>query len=223
MARPITRIERAWRTCKRNPVATVLLIGLVLSLLGGLAGVTWQWRRARGEANEKRRLLYISEMNVAQQAWEEATIPRLRELLDRHIPKTGQEDLRSFEWYYSWRQASTSSRARRIKLSDGACRIAFSPNGDKLAVAHTFGPTVTLVDTKRATVLETMREPVAHDGHTISPRSPPMASYWSYPNFDWKSVLLRTVDSATERELFFTDGPEVIEISSTTPRLVLKS
>ena len=86
LARPITRIERAWRTCKRNPIATLLLAGLVLSLLGGLAGVTWQWRRAKEEANEKRRLLYVSEMNVAQQAWEEATIPRLRDLLGRHIP-----------------------------------------------------------------------------------------------------------------------------------------
>ena len=132
-------------------------------------------------------------MNVAQQAWEEATIPRLRDLLARHIPGTGQEDLRSFEWYYSWRQASTAGRTRRINLSDGACRIAFSPNGDRLAVAHTFGPMVTLIDTKRATVLETV-------GSVGRPRwSHTFAAFSSdgkllaYPSFDWRSVRLRDV------------------------------
>ena len=192
LARPITRIERAWRTCKRNPIATGLLLALLLSLLGGLAGVTGQWHRARAEANEKRRLLYISEMNVAQQAWEEATIPRLRNLLARQIPGTGQEDLRSFEWYYSWRQASTAGRTRRINLSDGACQIAFSPNGDRLAVAHTFGPMVTLIDTKRATVVETV-------GSVGRPRwSHNFAAFSSdgkllvYPSLDWRSVRLRT-------------------------------
>ena len=58
-ARPVGRLAKTWRWCRRNPrLATA--VGLVLlSLLLGLAGVSWQWRRAeaarvRAEANEKK-------------------------------------------------------------------------------------------------------------------------------------------------------------------------
>ena len=45
LARPVTKRERTWRWCKRNPVVSTLATGLVLSLLGGLTGVTIQWLR----------------------------------------------------------------------------------------------------------------------------------------------------------------------------------
>ena len=49
-ARPITRSQRAWRWCRRNPTVSVLAGGLVLALLAGLLGVTWQWMRAENAA-----------------------------------------------------------------------------------------------------------------------------------------------------------------------------
>jgi tetratricopeptide (TPR) repeat protein len=48
-ARAVSPLSRAWRWCRRRPAMAGLLFALVAALVGGLAAVTWQWRRA--EAN----------------------------------------------------------------------------------------------------------------------------------------------------------------------------
>ncbi len=45
-ARRVTLAEQTWRWARRNPAVAVLAGGLLLALLGGLAGVSWQWRKA---------------------------------------------------------------------------------------------------------------------------------------------------------------------------------
>jgi len=45
-ARPIGRLERRWRWCKRNPLVSTLMASLVIAVTVGMAGVTSQWRRA---------------------------------------------------------------------------------------------------------------------------------------------------------------------------------
>jgi tetratricopeptide (TPR) repeat protein len=55
-ARPVGRVARLSRWCRRKPVLAGLLAALVVVFLGGLGGVTWQWRlaernRAQAEAN----------------------------------------------------------------------------------------------------------------------------------------------------------------------------
>jgi tetratricopeptide (TPR) repeat protein len=46
LARRVTRRERLWRWCRRNPAVASLLALLFLVLSGGLAAVTWKWREA---------------------------------------------------------------------------------------------------------------------------------------------------------------------------------
>src|SRR5882672_3649947 len=60
-------------------------------------------KRAEGQELFNRRLLYAAHMNLAMQAWEAKGMGRMRELLERYIPKSGEEDMRGFEWYYLWR------------------------------------------------------------------------------------------------------------------------
>ena len=48
-ARPITRFQRGWRWCRRNPVVAALMTAVVLSLTVGLAATLWQWRAADGQ------------------------------------------------------------------------------------------------------------------------------------------------------------------------------
>jgi WD40 repeat protein len=88
-----------------------------------------QRRRAEAETRAQRRLLYAADMNLASQAWEAADIAQLQALLERHWPRPGQEDLRSFEWYFAWRLANSSL----LTLRDAGRAVAFSPDGTLLA------------------------------------------------------------------------------------------
>jgi WD40 repeat protein/tRNA A-37 threonylcarbamoyl transferase component Bud32 len=66
-ARPMRQLERSWRWCRRHPMEAMLATGLVLALLGGLSGVTFQWLRAEDNA-EQARLNELKANNHAAQA-----------------------------------------------------------------------------------------------------------------------------------------------------------
>jgi WD40 repeat protein len=104
LARPSTVWQRAAKWARRRPAIAALGAGLVLAVLGGLAGITWQWRRAEGEASRAVRAAealrqgsYVSDMAVAYQAYAAGKIALARELLERQRPGSAL-DLRGFEW-----------------------------------------------------------------------------------------------------------------------------
>jgi serine/threonine protein kinase/WD40 repeat protein len=55
---------------------------------------------ARTARQSLMRSLYASDMQLAEEAWESGDIPRMRNLLDGHLPHPGTPDLRGFEWRY---------------------------------------------------------------------------------------------------------------------------
>jgi hypothetical protein len=63
--------------------------------------------RAEAEAKRALRNLYEAHMRLAQNAWEEARVKRVIDLLEQHRPKNG-EDLRGFEWHYLRRLTDTA-------------------------------------------------------------------------------------------------------------------
>ncbi len=107
-SRPVTRLECCWRWCKRNPYVAGLSAAVALLLLL-IAGVSLhsaveltnvrgtmptrkhfvpRRRRAGAENAERtRRLLYISDMAVAQSRFERGYMSGVAELLRRHEPK----------------------------------------------------------------------------------------------------------------------------------------
>lgn len=93
LARPVGRLGKLWRWGRRNPRLALATGVAVLSLLIGLAGVSWQARRAQAEALLARRHAYAADMNLAQQALEDHDLARARELLARHRPQ-GSDDWR---------------------------------------------------------------------------------------------------------------------------------
>jgi WD40 repeat protein/tRNA A-37 threonylcarbamoyl transferase component Bud32 len=101
--------------------------------------------RAEGEARERKNAeefalqatqrLYISDMRLAQQMWQQGRYDRVRELLDGQRPEhTGGKDLRHFEWYY-W-QRCLDFPLRTITLGGTPYDLAVSPDGRHLAATY---------------------------------------------------------------------------------------
>jgi WD40 repeat protein/serine/threonine protein kinase len=72
-------------------------------------------------------LLYVANMNLALEAWEQNNFDQLRELLR----ETKASPDRGFEWYYWQRQTHLDLRTLRGHLGSVSC-VAFSPNGLRL-------------------------------------------------------------------------------------------
>jgi WD40 repeat protein len=88
-----------------------------------------QRANAERQRDEVRRSLYVSDLRLAQQAWEDAQIDRLTELLDGQRPqRTGNLDLRGFEWHYLQQRV----RASQGKFP-GQLSVAFNPEATKVA------------------------------------------------------------------------------------------
>src|ERR1035438_10093259 len=77
---------------------------------------------------EVSRLLYIANMNVAQQAWDENNIARLRQILE----DTRDSLYRGFEWYYWQPQAHMALMTLRGHLGP-VLSVAVSPDGQRIA------------------------------------------------------------------------------------------
>lgn len=109
-----------------------------------------QRREAEAQRDSNRRLLYIAEMNLAEQSWQSNAVRRTEELLLKYVPKPGEDDLRGLEWYYLWQLSHTEHALLRF-ASGSATGVAFSPDGRLLTVGHR--AMVTLFDLFRAQAL----------------------------------------------------------------------
>jgi WD40 repeat protein len=98
---------------------------------------------ARQESERYRRLLYIADMNVALHAWYAGNVQRVLDLLKRHTPAPGAEDLRQFEWYYLFNLCQRSLSTPF--LPDRSAAVAYF-NHDSHLLALGNGPVVKLWD-----------------------------------------------------------------------------
>jgi WD40 repeat protein/serine/threonine protein kinase len=138
-ARPVGSVERGWRWCRRNPAVAALLAGVVAVLLLGTGVSAFFAVRAENKARVVSQLLYISNMRLAQQAWESNQTLRVLQLLDGQVPeRTNGTDLRRFEWYYWWHCAHTELLTVKGHMPD-VHSVCFSPDGTRLATASRTG------------------------------------------------------------------------------------
>jgi serine/threonine-protein kinase len=126
LARPEGRIRRIARRCRRRPMLAGMAAALVLAILSGIAGVTWQWRRA--EANlarvEEQRRKAIHALSAGNRA-----LTHLAQLAnDRIVGKadrnSGALNILLFEEYRRLVGALRDDPAFLPELADASQRIA---------------------------------------------------------------------------------------------------
>ena len=93
-----------------------------------------QARKASESQQQSRRLLYASDMNLAQQSLKLNNLGKARRLLDRHRPQPGEEDLRGWEWRYLWQLTRSSALVTLTNRPTRGFSVSFSPDGTRLAV-----------------------------------------------------------------------------------------
>jgi WD40 repeat protein/serine/threonine protein kinase len=238
LARPVARMERAWRWCERNPVVSTLTATVAILLVAGTAISSYfalvanerakvandktveaqrQQQRASEEAERNRRLLYVSDMQLAGRAWDRNDTLTVERLLRRHRPNTGQHDLRGFEWYYLWRLwnrnadlAVTTLHAQppvtALPAPAGAIRIAVSPHGQQLAMAIPYGAYVTLWDIAARKKVGEFGTPDPAQWCENFVALSPTGNMLAHPSADLTKLLLRDLDTGQEFSLDLSDG-----------------
>jgi tRNA A-37 threonylcarbamoyl transferase component Bud32 len=165
-ARPISRRQRVLRWVRRRPHLAALAALLVLALVGGFAGVCWQWLRAEAAytraahlAETERQTAYARAVSLAYAEWRAGNAGTAQQALLACHPK-----LRGWEWHYLQRLFQTRQLATLEGHTDGVLTVAFSPGGRLLASAGADG-TVKIWDRHTARLLKTLH---GHHGHVTA-------------------------------------------------------
>ncbi|MBI3862058.1 MAG: protein kinase [Planctomycetia bacterium] len=134
-ARPLGRLQRAGRWCRRHRIAVAFLgtAASLLVLVGVAAGIGYYTTAAA--LQESRRNVYAMTTNLAAQSLESGDHGRTLGLLQKLIPSgPGEPDPRGWEWHYLRRRCRIFFD---LGLDSPARALAWSPDGRWLATGET--------------------------------------------------------------------------------------
>jgi WD40 repeat protein/tRNA A-37 threonylcarbamoyl transferase component Bud32 len=132
--RPVGRLARSWRWCRRNQTVAWLIGATAAVLLAGIGTSLFFAVQANLRAYDALSAEYAAHMNLALRDWENDRVSHALELLNKYRPSTQQGELPGWEWHYLWRLCH--SDLRTLSGHDGDVRsVAFSPNGKELTSA----------------------------------------------------------------------------------------
>jgi WD40 repeat protein/class 3 adenylate cyclase len=162
---------------RRGIMRTAGAAGVIVAVITGLALLALhQSKRAQAAAHAEMQervraehQLYIANMNLAQQAWEQNNVSRVRQLLE----ETARNPERGFEWYYWQRQTHLALKTLRGHQAP-ILSVAFSPDGQRI-VTGSGDASAKVWDIASGQVVFTLRghkEPISSvafspDGHGI--------------------------------------------------------
>jgi eukaryotic-like serine/threonine-protein kinase len=86
-----------------------------------------------------RHTLYVSDLNRGFTFWRDGNIERALELLDRHRPRAGEQEIRGVEWHYLRRLCDRFQKGRLFDAKSDIAALALSPDGKCLASANRDG------------------------------------------------------------------------------------
>jgi WD40 repeat protein/tRNA A-37 threonylcarbamoyl transferase component Bud32 len=197
-ARPVGPAEKLWRWCRRHPAMALVSGALLVAVLAGASGIVWQWRRATRNAVALRHGLYAADVNLAWHVRAEKNLSRARELLLRHQPKPGDEDLRGFEWRYLWSLCQSQEAASITAHDAEVSAVAVTPDGAWLLTMG-YDRSVKLWDLRthefKSTLLKLAGRPPNHglaassDGKLAAASDGFTVTIWETSNWQQKKVL----------------------------------
>ena len=91
-----------------------------------------QERLSREREERVKQYLYAGDMRLAYAAWNNSQIAETLRLISRYRPRTGENDLRNFVWYYLHKLCHGDSITLRGHTGEVYC-AAYSPDGKILA------------------------------------------------------------------------------------------
>ncbi len=93
----------------------------------------------RKEIGRREKWLYVAQMRLARQAWEDGNVLQLKEILESQRPEhTTVGDLRNFEWHY-YNRLLHGARWIGDQHQEAVVDVAFSPDGALIASASLDG------------------------------------------------------------------------------------
>lgn len=163
-ARPVGPLGRGVKWTRRRPAVAGLLAVCLVATVSLLVGSWWHAvtlqraldvaeksradavRQRRAATDQEavahdseqrvRRYLYAADMKLAFAAWNNDRVADMIELLSRHRPRPGGEDVRSFVWYYLWRLCHGSEQLLTLRGHTNLVQsVAYSPDGRRLATS----------------------------------------------------------------------------------------
>ncbi|MCI0348800.1 MAG: WD40 repeat domain-containing protein, partial [Acidobacteriales bacterium] len=93
-----------------------------------------------------RKKAYASDMKLLQHALAVDDLAHAQELLNRQRPKTGERDLRGWEWRSFWQFCQSDAAFTLCQRSNSIISVSFSRDGSLLAVGTDRGQEVTVWD-----------------------------------------------------------------------------
>jgi WD40 repeat protein len=213
LARPVSRRERAWRWCRRNPavatLAFVLVNVLLVSSIGGVGLAAWalqgerlaQSNLVRAEAGEKlarinadeaqdkerlsRRKSYALSVNKAHEDWKNGRLTEVLRRLEEQKTLAGAEpDQLGFEWHYL--NALCRSELQTFPTQQGRiwC-VAESPDGRWFASAGDDGS----VQLRQTSTGDVARSWKGHQGRVRSVAFTPDGQQLASAGFDRRGCI----------------------------------
>jgi WD40 repeat protein/serine/threonine protein kinase len=135
--------------------------------------------RRRAEAGEQsaQRSVCDADMLLAFQALDAGNLGRARELMRKHLPQSGETDLRGWEWRYLWRQCRGDDLFTLDAQTNGWSTVAtFFPDGRTVAAASMTDKTVKLFDLESRRLIATLPHSDGVAALAVSPDGKLLAS-----------------------------------------------